>query len=295
MIKSFDIYVPLKGFKYSGSMIELVPGLMIDRLGKSSSFDALKNLVSKDEWDDAFNTKFWLQYKWEEEDQNTAADTMNLVLLSLWLVKPNRVEARLRFKVGKNESKGESGRSRILDRMQWIADEGNESFSEADMLAASSYYKAFRDIYKTRGRLSNAMILTLNGCWSYFWQAAFISHAAATETILTYSKKPGLTKRLALSFACLTEKVQTKRDDAYKLFIELYGIRSDIIHGRIHTVEDHERLPSLSRFQNLSRNLWRHLLENNTAMIELDKPDKERKVLLCKVSKGYSAPNKSSR
>jgi len=291
MTRAFEVYVPLKGFRYSGDNIELAPGLKIARLTKPASFNDLKKFVSDDEWEDAINASYWLLYEWNDGNLNTTSEIMNLVLLSLWLVKPNRVEVRLKFKVGKNGSEGESGRNRILDRMQWIAEEENEDFSEEDILAASAYYSAFRNVYKSRGRLSNAMVLTLNGCCAHFWQAALISHAAAVEAILTYSKKPGLTRRLAFSYACLTEKERINRDEAYQKFVELYSIRSDAIHGRVHNIGEYERLPSLSRFQNLLRNLWSNILSDNTTIVELDKTDEEREIFLCELANGYTAPN----
>ena len=295
MTRTFNIYVPLKGFRYSDDNIELASGITIERFTKPASFDVLKKFVSDDEWEDAISSSYWLLYEWNEGDHNTTSETMNFVLLSLWLVKPNRVEARLKFKVGKNGSEGETGRNRLLDRMQWIAGEEDEVFSEADIRKASAYYAAFKNVYKSRGRLSNAMVLTLNGCWSHFWQAALISHAAAVEAILTYSKKPGLTSRLAHSYACLTEEEQISRDEAYQNFIELYSIRSDAIHGRIHNLGENERLPSLSRFQKLLRNLWHNILMDNNTIFELDKTDEERETFLSKLASGYAAPNSQSR
>ena len=150
MTRTFEVYVPLKGFRYSGANIELVPGVRIERFTKSASLDDLKKFVSNDEWEDAISSSYWLLYEWSEGDLNATSETMNLVLLSLWLVKPNRVEATLKFKVGKNGAEGESGRNRILDRMQWIADDENEAFTEEDMLAATAYYSALRSVYKSR-------------------------------------------------------------------------------------------------------------------------------------------------
>jgi hypothetical protein len=292
MTRTFEVYVTLKGFRYSGDNIEFAAGIKIVRFTEFASIDNFKKFVSDDEWKDAINSSYWLLFEWNEGDINTTSETMNLVLLSLWLVKPNRVEVSLKFKVGKNGSKGESSRNRILDRMQWITKEENEIFSEEDILSASAYYSAFRNVYNLRGRLRNAMVLTLNGCWSHFWQVALISHAAAVEAILTYSKKPGLTNRLALSYACLTEKERTNRDEAYQQFVKLYSIRSDAIHGRVYNVGKNDRLPSLSRFQKLLRNLWHKVLSDNTTIVELDKSDEKRKIFFCELTKGYTAPNR---
>ena len=215
---------------------------------------------------------------------------MNLVLLSLWLVKPNRVESRLKFKIGKNDFSGETGRSRILDRMQWNYVEENDPFTVSDIQAAIGYYAEFKKVYLSRLRLSNAMALTLNGCWSYFWQASLISHAAAIEAILTCSKRPGLTKRLAVSYACLVENEQTTRDNAFDEFIELYSIRSDAIHGRVHNLDEQERLLSLSRLQSLLRVLWKKVLSDSRYMEILDKTDEEREMLFNEIQNGYCAP-----
>jgi hypothetical protein len=291
MTLSYDVFVPLRGLKYSGGAINFAPGLKIDKWSNSSSFDGFKRMLSKDEWDEAISTKYWLYVDWNEGSGNTPSELMNLVLLSLWLVKPNRIEAKLRFKIGKGGADDHSCRTRVLDRMQWISDEENEGFSGAEMQIAANYFKSLTEIYSSGGRLSNAMVLTLNGCWSIFWQASLISHAAAVEAILTYSKKGGLTKRLAITYACLTEKEKLKRDEAYAQFVELYNIRSDAIHGRIHNVGHNERLPALSRFQASLRILWHKVLESKAIISELEKPDEERELFLCNLQNGYTGPS----
>ena len=251
-------------------------------------------MISRDEWENATSCRFWLVFEISENDELSDFEIMHLVLLSIWLVKPNRVQAHLRFKIGKNETEGEIGRSRILDRMEWIADEENDEFSEDDMRAASNHFNRFFEIYKSRGRLRNAMVLTLNGCWSYYWQAALISHAAAVEAILTYSKGR-ITHRLATAYACLIEKDQSAREKAYNHFRDLYEIRSDVIHGRAYLLENHKSLPALSRFQKMLRVLWSQVLRDSAITLELEKADEGREVFFCGIANDFEPPVKDGR
>ena len=255
----------------------IAPGIDIRRLNGDEDISTFKNFLSSDELLDAQQTPLWLRFEWDESDEFTTSETINLVLLSLWLVKPNRVEAKLKFCIGKDQASGEKSRQRLLDRMQWIALEEAESFSTQDIALASTLFFGLCEVYRRRGRLSNAMILTMTGCWSHYWQAALISHAAAIEAILTYSTEPGITRRLATSFASLVEDTPDGRRTAKEHFIELYNIRSDAMHGRVHNLEEGQRLPSLSSFQGLLRDLWKVILANVQSVEALEGDDAERR------------------
>ena len=129
------------------------------------------------------------------------------------------------------------------------------------------------------------------------WQVAFMSFSSAVEAILTYNKGGGITKRLAKSYACLTERKKRERNKEYRRFIELYGIRSDIIHGRVHRLRktqkksvEARRIEYLIDFSNLLRKLWIGVLSNKSAITELEKKDSSREVFFQKVEKGYSPP-----
>jgi len=290
MPRRFSIYIPLKRFKYHTDEFEIYPDVILKRMTSHSQVKKCKRMVSKDEWEDATRTPFWVNFTWSEDCQFSTSETMNLVLLSLWLVKPNRVEAKLKFEIGIDSAEEETGRSRILDRMQWIAHEPDEEFSNEELELSRVYFRCFSEIYLRRGRLSNAMVLTLNGCWNNFWQGALILQAAALEAMLTFSRGPGLTKRLAISYACLTCSNINERNEAYKTFKELYSIRSDAMHGRIHNLKADRRLPTLSQFNDLVRSVWRAIICNSNACDVLDKSDSEREVFFQEVQNEFTPP-----
>jgi len=294
MSREFLSYVPLNHLKYSGDDLDIAPGVSIKRIRETPNLYGMDKHVSSDEWDTACSARYWLVLELNESDLSTS-EAMNLVLLSIWLVKPNRITASLRFDIGTGDAEGQRTRSRLLDRFAWNSEEENEAFDQAQLESASNYYRALNNIYMSRVRLSNAMVLTLNGCWSNFWQAALISHAAAVEAMLTYSKGPGITKRLATFYACLVESESDKRDIAYGAFWRLYSARSDIMHGRVHDIEEENTLKLLAEFQSVLRTLWQTVLESNSAIAALEENDATRESFVTGIVNEYEPPRKNSR
>lgn len=177
-----------------------------------------------------------------------------------------------------------------MDRFAWIPGTIDPDITDDNLRLASSHYLALEALCEARGRLNNAMVLTVAGCWSHGWQTALICHAAAAETILTYATGRGLTRRLGTSYACLVASDTAGRDAAFKEFVSLYSARSDIVHGRMHNVAKADTLPTLLRFQNLLRRLWSVVLASGplTAALELD--DIGREAYLTPIQSGYTAP-----
>ncbi|MGO9579603.1 MAG: hypothetical protein ACLP2P_09345, partial [Desulfobaccales bacterium] len=112
------------------------------------------------------------------------------------------------------------------------------------------------------------------------------------EAILTYSERPGITKRLAKTFVCLTETQKYKRDLEFSKFIELYKIRSDIMHGRAMNYDDANiNLKNLNEFETLLRKLWELILSSKHIIVELEKSDADRKIFFDKNEQGYQPPS----
>jgi hypothetical protein len=246
--------------------------------------------VSKPEWDRAANSDHWLTFQWFDGTEVSAAEVINLFLLSLWLVKPIRSQVALRFEIGRGQAAGEKTMSRLLDRFAWIPGSIEPDTSDEDVRKASTYYVELEKLCRVRGRLNNAMVLTISGCWSHGWQTALICHAAAAETILTYSTTPGLTRRLATSYACAVASDAPARDAAFKEFTTLYSARSDIVHGRMHNIPRNGTLAILLRFQNLVRRLWDAVLVSKELLAALELDDASRQAHFTRVEAGYSPP-----
>lgn len=289
--RQFAIYAPLQDFCWNGGDFELTTGLRIRHFNQKPDLQGLDVTLSEDEQTDAFfYAQHWLTFHWNEGTEPSPAETVNLALVALWLVKPTRIHVAFRFQLGQGAAVGEKNRSRLFDRFAWVPGATHEEFDDSDLKSASLYYPALHGICCAGSRLNDALILTLMGCWSHQWQVALICHAAAAEALLTYSTGPGITRRLATSYACLVETQRVSRDAAYGEFRTLYSVRSDIMHGRTHGVPSSERLPLLVRIQDVLRMLWRAVISSPQLISVLEDSDAKREAYFSQLTSSYTPP-----
>ena len=290
MIRRFDVYAPLQDFYWSGRNFAFPSNIVLKRMDNTPDLSGLESFVSKLEWEEATSSDHWLTFQWVDGAEITPSEIINLFLLSLWLVKPIRAQVALKFEVGREDAENERKMSRLLDRFAWIPGTIDPDITDEDLRLALSYYSALEPLCRARGRLNNAMVLTVAGCWSHGWQTALICHAAAAETLLTYATRPGLTRRLGTSYACLVESDASARDAAFSEFVSLYRVRSDIVHGRMHNISKADTLPTLLRFQNLTRKLWNVILTSSHHISALELDDAGREAYLTRIQCGYTPP-----
>lgn len=290
MTRRFDVYAPLQDFYWPGTDFSFSSTVALNSIDRTPELRGLETHVSKPEWEHATNSDHWLVFQWIDGIEPFPSAVINLVLLSLWLVKPIRSQVALKFEIGRDDAASEAKMSRLLDRFAWIPGTVDPDVTDEDLRLASTYYSVLEQLCRARGRLNNAMVLTVAGCWSHGWQTALICHAAAAETILTYATGRGLTGRLGESYACLVESDAHKRNAAFAEFVSLYSARSDIVHGRMHRIARTDTLPTLLRFQNLMRRLWSVVLTSAHHVSALELDDAGREAYLTRLQSGYAAP-----
>lgn len=286
MAPQFDVYAPLQDFPWAGGDVSFSGTVLLTRTRVPPDLSGLESSVSTAEWERAKHAKHWLVCRCADGEL-LRSEAINLVLLSLWLVKPTRAYAALRFEIG-TENAGEKSMVRLLDRFSSIPEAAAPNFTDFDMQLASRYYSKLEALCRNRGRLNNAMVLTLAACTSHRWQTAIVCHAAAAETILTYSKARGLTNRLATAFACLVESDNDSRGRAFDEFLALYATRSDIVHGRMHEIVKGDKMPALSRFESLMRRLWSAVLTSIDYARILELGDGDRKEYIMRLQNGWT-------
>lgn len=264
-------------------------------LGKIQRFQNIPDLsnfkthLTEFDRDELRDVKYWLLFEQKPTDTLSEVDKINFFLLALWMALPTETQVRIIFKSSEAENRYKF--SRCLDIFK-----SNRLFSigviDNELLKkVNKYINNIIDIYLNRKRLFNSVILNLIGNFEYNWQPAFICFSSAIEAILTYSERPGITKRLAKSFACLTEIEKFKRDIEFKRFVELYKIRSDIMHGRAMNYDDQKiNLKNLNEFEIVLRKIWQTILASKDIIVDLEKSDVERKSFFNKLENGYQPP-----
>lgn len=285
-MSNFDVYAPLSGFYWQGDSFQLTPGLRIIRFAQNRDLQNLNLTLAEDEQQELAAADHWLEFKWSSGTEPNPAETVNLILLSLWLVKSTRTHVAFRFELGQDHKR----RSRLYDRFAWV-EGAHDVFDDNGLIIAASYYSVLQKICCDRGRLNHALVLTVTGCCSHHWQVALICHAAAAEAILTYEQGNGITRRLATTYACLVEAETAQRNRGFQEFSELYSVRSDIMHGRTQNISQEDRIPILIRFNAILRRLWDAVLLSPGLIEVLKGPDKQRKEYFRALQNGYNPPN----
>jgi len=297
--KTYFVIAPLTGFSWKGESIEFNKlNLKLVRHYDLPDLHGLENDLGRSERDIIRSAPHWLSFEYEETDIFDESEIVILFLIALWLSVPTKTHVRLIFKFSTDNQAGkERGIIRCLDHFQWINKQISKDIKTEQIEEAYVNIQLLEPIILKRKRLWNALILTAAGCMTTMWQVAFMNFSSAVETILTYKKVGGITKRLAKSYACLTERNKRERNKEYRRFIKLYGVRSDIVHGRIHNLRktpnksvEERRIEYLINFSNLLRKLWNCLLSNKSIVTDLEKKDSLREVFFQKVEKGYSPP-----
>jgi len=294
--KKYKALIPLYNFSYAGNYIPTNKTLKIEKFDNPPSLHELEKELSSSECDDLSSTEYWLSF---EHNKQKGWDTSNitiLFLIALWLETPTETHARHLFEFSTDKNPEEKGFSRCLDRFQWNRKTVSEKITSDNITKAFEYFDLLTPLLRRNKRLKDALVMSAAACMSYRWQIAYISFSSAVETLLTYEKGPGLTNRLATSYACLVETNTKKRNFEYKKFKKLYEVRSDIIHGRIRKVaktskdKANKHLELLADVSGLLRDLWKKIITEKSLVFELEKSDASRKIFFNKIKMGYMPP-----
>jgi len=234
---------------------------------------AIRYFLSDEELDAVRDASHWIAIDQPVRDPVSAAAKINIFLIALWIVRPTLTHVSIRV-----QQAPDGGRvSRMVDRFQWIKDQLHADLDEAHLAAARDLLPGLFAVYAARARLKNALSLTFRGCISTDWQSSFICFAAAVEGLLTHAQTPGLTSRLADAYSKLLDHYGSRGPSHREMFIRLYNVRSDVIHGRAYKRESSlSNLTDLTDFSNALRELWRVVLVHEDVRTNLEQDDAAR-------------------
>lgn len=272
--RRFKVFAPLQNFCWAGDNFEIAPEIWIRRFEHfPAEHEILDTYLSYEEKTRALKVSHWLFFERNDDDIPYIGEIQNIFLLSLWIEKPTRTQVAWLYKRSCDGMMDNV--SRALDRFNFIRGAVQSKIYDTDLECAASFYECLsRTCYK-RGRLNNALLLTLSGCFSSHWQAALICFSAALEAILTYSKT-NVARRLALAYACLVESDVDKRVSAFREFENIYSTRSEIMHGRSYDFVGQDPIFFLGQCQLVLRKLWRVVCSCPELMNKLEGSDEER-------------------
>ena len=282
-----EVYAPLSDFPWRGTNYSGFPGLEISN--SRPDLHGLDDSLARDEVKVVKAASHWLIFEWLYGSKPSASETINLLLLALWLTHPTKTQVCFSFR-SNVQHPGTGAFRRLLDRFNWNRLSVRDILTTANLNRAAYYYKQMRPVVERRGRLFHSLMLSMAGCMECQWHAALLCQAAAVETLLSYSKRPGITDRLAKSFACMVHRSNGKRDSAFKSFRALYGVRSDVVHGRLFQVPHRDKLRSLARMELAAKRIWRPILKSPNLQRALEGSDSVREGYFKSREAGYVPP-----
>jgi hypothetical protein len=283
-----EVLMRLLNFRWDGDQLDFAPGIVIKRFPEPPDLSLYARGISQQELERQDVGTHWLSLTWEEGSEPTSGAIANLFLFSLWIVRTTRTHIDFRF--WHADGRTRFGSSRLLDRFSWIPDNVSDEYSTGDLAQASAIYAVLIEIYLRKGRLNDCLLMSISGCWSHYWQTALVCHAASIEAILTYSTGPGITRRLAMAYACLIEVDQAAREAAFREFSKLYNARSDIMHGRTFQIPLADRLAILDRLQLVLRQLISKVCSDAQLRAVLEDADDKRQAYFDAIQFGFTPP-----
>lgn len=267
-------HVPLHNFSIAGNpeQISLLPGVQLARRVdppaldyRMLGFDERKALAEE--------VVYWLSVREPRSDDVSAASLANTWIFSLWLVRPTRTAIHHRFEDFEDPSTSRS--TRLISRAGYNSfDLDHRPFEVAELLRASSYLEILNTIGSST-RLGLALSLSVESTWVHRWSPGLMLASAAVESLLTYSEKFGISSRHAKTFAAIVAPVGS-RDAASDRFEDAYRRRSKLVHGRLPSAADNERLEDFAEWSRMLRELWREVLARPALLAALQADDGAR-------------------
>ncbi len=281
---------PLENFFWKGGEYHVPEIGTITHFDESPELHGLDRHLNEYERSQMGVVHHWLVSEQEAGDEVKAGGCANLFLLGLWLSIFTKAHIKFRFEFAVDQPAEVNNFMRLHDRFEYVPDHVEVMVDDVNVGEAALFAPVLKEIYLAHRRLRPAVSLCIAACLAYRWDAKVMLFSAVAETLLTYSTGPGITARLARSYACLTETASSERNAAYREFRALYNVRSDIIHGRIGNVPDSEHLEAVHRFSVAVRKLWRVVLSDDGISAALEGDDPSRQAFFDRIESGYSNP-----
>lgn len=268
------VHVPLHDFLIAEKPTRqlLISGVVLARVADPPALD-YKMLGFDERRSLAEDVAYWLSIREPRTDGVTAASLANTWIFSLWLTRPTKVAIHYRF--DEFDDSNASRSTRLLSRAGYNRfDVEHHPFSAAEIRQAASYLETLRGI-DSSSRLGFALSLSVESTWVHRWSSGLMLASAAVESMLTYSETRGISARHSKTYATIVASGAT-HDAARGRFVNAYRRRSKLVHGRLPSVTNDERLQDFAEWSRLLRQLWREILTRPALLAALQADDATR-------------------
>lgn len=206
-----------------------------------------------------------------------ASELVQIFLLSMWIVAPTTAHARFRFE----RSGSEVEVVHYLDRFGHLDAHVVDELTPAQLASIAGTMKVLVEIARTDGRLFIGAMMTVAACEAVRWRVSYLCHASSLEALLTCGHRYDITKNLSEAYACIVAETAADRALACDEFRDVYGVRSEIVHGRLYgTADPDQNLDRLAGVHDVARRLWRVIVSERAVLDALEGDDAMRSAFM---------------
>ena len=282
-MKNHEIFVPIAGLKIRNlETFNFTRYLRISREGPPLSESHKEAHLSKFDKNEIRRCQFILYINDKKPKDLTDSEIINLFFMAFWISGPIRFKAFLKFP-SKNDA------TRLLDRFQWNAWETEvQYYAESDLINVKSIYEQLVSISRNKYRLNTALYCNYRACVFKGWREAFIMLSATLEALMIYkANHAGIKERLSKVYSALVSSSIRERGKEYRKFRSLYHVRSQLMHGEFQRRIPRTNLKLLAQVSDVTRKVWKQILDDKELRNALDSSDSERKRYFISKFPGY--------
>ena len=274
-MKPHIVHVPLQDFQVVENLVmqQLIPGVVLQLRAEPPPVIDYELLGYDERHALTYRVDYWLEIREPRTDNVAAASIANMWIFSLWLTRPTSTSIHNRFE--KFDDSESSHAVRLISRAGYNQfDVDFRAFSADEILQAASYLEILCEV-DASSRVGFALSLSVESTWVHRWSPGLMLASAAVESLLTYSEERRISTRHADVYAKVVARAGD-RDTARNRFQKAYRRRSKLVHGRLPSATDYERLQDLAEWSRILRELWREILTRPSLLSALQGDDVAR-------------------
>lgn len=260
------IIVPLAYFTWGGQTFKITDYLSIERKEKGYCPEFLDGheFLSEHDRQKIQSCVYWLIIEdnfpkiASDDIKSSLSQLINIAATALWIVAPMGATPLFRFK-GKDPEWRYF--TQFMDEFRTTRYDSQMNAETSQLEELVILYPKLVDIRQKHERLNSALTFTFRACLEISWSVSFVCYFAALETILHNKMKTPLHGQLSMGAGLVLGETQEEYHEIRKKVLQLYEIRSDILHGKVYTWNDSEQnLQFLGELTKLTRKIWRKVI-----------------------------------
>jgi len=231
---------------------------------------------SEDDIERIFRTGWGLYFSCQENQLKKYKEVISLLFLTIRIFFKKHTGSQYflcQTNTFLSQKYNEEWKYAIAEKQIVPREELNDYFTQSDIEELITAFNKFKQLWRISNRVRHSIQFLFLGYTTYYWMTSFVSLVTSLETLVSPEKIGDISpyvKKRTVAFIKDSKVCSNSRMD------KLYGLRSDIVHGRILVELDFgKEIERLKQLQMIILTFFKKLLEQDFASIYKDEESKE--------------------